>query len=137
MGCRNVSKIYVPESYDFNLLAKAILKYSYLKDHVKYCNNLEYHYALISMNKVLHVNFENLFLVENKSLSAPIGIVNFEYYANKKDLENELSEKADELQCVVTNCKNFSGSLKFGQTQHPLLRDYADNVDTIEFILKV
>jgi len=137
LGCRNVSKIYVPDSYNFNLLAKAIHKYSYLKDHVKYGNNLEYQYAMISMNKVLHVNYENLFLVENSSMAAPIGIVNFEYYTDIKKVENLLLEKAEDLQCVVTNYKNFKGSLKFGQTQHPLLKNYADNIDTIEFILKV
>ncbi|HNQ68584.1 MAG TPA: hypothetical protein PKN32_09405 [Bacteroidales bacterium] len=137
LGCRNVSKIYVPESYDFNLLAKAFLKYSYLKDHAKYGNNLEYQYAIISMNKILHVNYENLFLVENKSFAAPIGIVNFEYYRDIKNVENELTEKAEELQCVVTNNKDFKGALQFGQTQHPLLNNYADNIDTIEFILKV
>lgn len=137
LGCRNISKIYVPESYDFNLLAGAIHKYSYLKDHVKYGNNLEYQYANISMNKILHVNYENLYLIENKSFAAPISIVNFEYYRDIADVKNVLSQKPDELQCIVSNIKDINEALKFGTTQRPYLKDYADNTDTIEFILKI
>ncbi|HOZ31174.1 MAG TPA: hypothetical protein PLL66_09670 [Bacteroidales bacterium] len=137
LGCRNVSKIYVPQSYDFNILANAVKKYEYLKNHVKFGNNLEYQYAILSMNSVLHVNYENLLMVENKNFFAPIGIVNFEYYNEIKQVNDYLKMKSNELQCIVSNIQEIEGAITFGNTQHPLLSDYSDKIDTIEFILKI
>jgi len=137
LGCRNVSKLYVPKNYDFNKLAVSFHKYLRLKDHVKYGNNLEYQYAILSMNSILHVNYENIILVESKSISAPVGIVNFEYYSDINSIKEFLLLKSEELQCVVTNDDRIAHSVSFGKTQHPALKDYSDNIDTIEFVLNV
>ena len=137
LGCRNVSKIFVPKDFDFNELGKAFQKYKNLSDHYKYHNNLTYQYAMLAMNQIVHINFENLLLVENQDINSPIGILHYEYYDNKNDVKNFLSENEDKIQCVVSRDKTFENAIDFGNAQNPQLDNYADNIDTINFLLKL
>ncbi len=137
LGCRNVSKIYVPENYDFNPLCNAFQKYIHLKDHFKFANNLDYQYAVLAMNKILHVNPGNLFLVEKSDIAAPVGVVNYEYYNDLDVVEQILTENSEKIQCIITKCTGFSDKLAFGKSQKPGLNEYADNADTISFILNL
>lgn len=137
LGCRSISKIYIPKSYDFNLMGNAFQKYAHLRDHFGFFNNLTYQYAIMSMNSQIHVNFENLFLVENQSFFAPIGILNFEYYTDINVVEQSLQQNIDILQCIVSNHFKLKNVIPFGKSQFPELSDYADNKDTISFILNL
>ncbi|MDR2836114.1 MAG: hypothetical protein LBV69_07985 [Bacteroidales bacterium] len=137
LGCRNVSKIFIPENYDFNLLGTAFQKYFYLADHHKYYNNLTYQYALLAMNQIVHVNFQNLLLIENSNVFSPIGVLNFEYYSDINSLNDRLSNNCDTIQCVVANNNKIKKSVCFGYSQRPKLSDFADNVDTINFLLNI
>ena len=131
LGCRNVTKIYVPEGYDFIPILSAFKKYSYFSDQTKYRNNYDYNLALLIMNSIYYMTNESALLVENEQYFSPISQLNYSFYKieNLKELEQTL--KADEnIQCLVGE-----KSIPFGKTQQPSLFNYADGVDTMQFLL--
>ncbi|MDT8415132.1 MAG: acyl-CoA reductase [Flavobacteriaceae bacterium] len=135
LGCRNVSKLYVPEDYDFDMFFKASDAYKTLIDHHKYNNNYNYHKALYLMNQDTFLDNDLLLLKASASLSSPLGVVFFENYTDKNILSAQLQNQSSQLQCVVS--KNFwKGEVPFGQTQKPALHEYADGVDTLAFLSK-
>ncbi|QYA26571.1 acyl-CoA reductase [Gramella sp. MT6] len=136
LGCRNVSKLYVPEKYDFDSFFKAINEWNPLINQNKYANNYDYNKAvyLISEFKILDNGF--LILKEDENFGSPIASLFYETYLNEKDLEKKLEENSDNIQCIVKKNSN-KNQVTFGQTQKPELWDYADNVDTIEFLSKI
>lgn len=134
LGCRNVSKLYVPEGYSFDQFFKAIYSWNAIMNSAKYANNYDYNKAvyLMSMFRLLENGF--LMLKEDKSLSSPIATVFYETYTDIDSLKGELQKRQEEIQCVVG--KNLTGNeIPFGQSQQPQLWDYADNVDTMDFLL--
>lgn len=137
LGCRNVTKIYVPKDYNFEKLIKASTKYNYLSLCFKYANNLDYQLAVLSMNRTPFINTGSIFMVESKLFNAPVAVLNYEFYQNEEKVFNELEKKQEELQCVVTKFDNIANRIMFGQTQYPKLDDYADNIDTIKFLTEL
>lgn len=136
LGCRNVSKLYVPQSYDFEAFFKAVYSWNPIINHAKYANNYDYNKAvyLMSSFKLLENGF--LILKEDKGFGSPIATLFYETYANPKDLEQLIESSCDQIQCIVAKGQT-DNEISFGQTQHPDLWDYADNVDTIEFLKKI
>lgn len=128
LGCRNVTKIYVPEEYDFVPLLSAFKKYNYLADHHKYKNNYDYNLALHLLNKKFYMSNESLLLVEEKSFFSPISQLNYEHYTDEKTLAASLKGNED-LQCIVG-----SNYIPFGSAQSPSISDFADGVDTMKFL---
>jgi hypothetical protein len=128
LGCRNVTKLYVPEGYDFIPLLTAFKKYNYLADHHKYKNNYEYNLAINLLNKKIYMSNESLLLVEEASLFSPISQLNYEFYSDRDSLTSSLKQN-ETLQCIAG--KDF---IPFGNTQKPSLYDYADGVDTMQFL---
>jgi hypothetical protein len=128
LGCRNVTKLYVPKDYDFEPLLNTFRKYNYLADHNKYKNNYDYNLALHILNKKFYMSNESLLLVEDASVFSPISQLNYEYYTDKDSLLASLRQN-ENLQCVAG--KDFT---QFGTTQQPSLYDYADGVDTMRFL---
>jgi Acyl-CoA reductase (LuxC) len=129
LGCRNVSKIFVPKDYDFTPLLQAFGKYSWMAEHHKYRNNYDYQLTLLILNKQYYMTDGTVLLVENKGLFSPISVLNFEYYSNQADVLAGI--KQDEgLQCLIGQ-----DYLPFGKAQQPGLEDYADGADTLEFLL--
>ena len=139
LGCRNVSKIYVPEGYDFNPLLEALHAYKKLAMHSKYKNNFDYNYALFILNKIEYFANGCIMLVENESLQSRIATLHFEYYTDPKDLQNKINQVADSIQCLVakTDVHTDFKTVHFGKAQAPSLTDYADGVDTVEFLLSL
>ncbi len=136
LGCRSVSKIYVPRGYDFDLLFKAVFPYSELINFEKYSNNYDYNKAVYLMSEFKILDNGFLIVKEDHSLSSPIGSLFYEFYDSKEELLKELNARTEEIQCVVA--KDFSASeVDFGQTQKPGLSDYADNIDTLKFVLSL
>ena len=131
MGCRNVTKIFVPKEYDFIPLLTAFKKYDHFKDHNKYKNNYDYYLALHILNGKFYMANESLILLENPSIFSPISQLNYEFYTDKKTVEERLRSMED-LQCTVGH-----GHIPFGQAQLPSLSDYADGIDTINFLTKL
>lgn len=129
LGCRNVTKLYVPENYDFIPLLNAFRKYDHLIDLHKYKNNYDYILAVLILNKQYYMTNESILLNENKSLFSPIGQLNFEYY---KQQPVEALKDSGDVQCIVG--KDY---LPFGKAQRPSLTDYADGVDTMKFLLEI
>ena len=129
LGCRNVTKLYVPEGYDFVPIINAFDKYKYFADHHKFKNNYDYQLSILLLNNIYYMTNGATLLIENKSLFTPISQLNYEFYTDKKAVENELKEN-DDIQCIVG--QEF---IKFGETQQPGLFSYADGVDTMQFLL--
>lgn len=136
LGCRNVSKLYVPAGYNFDVLFTALFPYKDIIEERKYANNYDYNKAvyLMSLYKLLENGF--LMLKEDKSMASPIATLFFEYYENTELLNKELETRAEEIQCIVGRIPGVA-TVNFGQTQKPMLWDYADNVDTVDFLLKI
>jgi len=131
LGCRNVTKIYVPENYDFIPLLTAFKKYNYFIDHHKYKNNYDYNLALHILNNNFYMTNGSVILFESPSLFSPISQVNYEFYTDKKTIVNNLHGNQD-LQCIVGH-----GNIPFGQAQAPSVTDYPDGIDTMKFLVSL
>jgi Acyl-CoA reductase (LuxC) len=131
LGCRNVTKIYVPSDYDFVPMLEAFRKYNYLADHHKYKNNFDYNLALHLLNKKYYMTNGSLLVIEDTPLFSPISQLNYEFYSDENTATQLLKENND-LQCVVG--KRFTA---FGKSQSPAISDYADGVDTLGFLSKL
>lgn len=128
LGCRNVTKIYVPEGYDFVPLISAFKKYNYLAEHHKYKNNYDYNLAILLLNNKFYMSNESLLLSEEPALFSRISQLNYEFYTDRKMLVNSLKTNED-IQCITGE-----GFVPFGSAQRPSITDYADGIDTIEFL---
>jgi Acyl-CoA reductase (LuxC) len=127
LGCRNVTKIFIPEGYDFVPLLKAFKKYKWMANHNKYKNNYDYRLSLAILNKLYYMTNDCILLLENESDFSPISVLHYAYYRNN---EPEISVLKDEnLQIIVG--RNHT---PFGISQQPKLADYADNTDTMKFL---
>jgi hypothetical protein len=131
LGCRNVTKIYVPEQYDFLPLLEAFRKYNHLIDHHKYKNNYDYQLAVLILNKKFYMTNGSIILLEEAGIFSPISQLNYEYYSTPGELTGRLQQNPD-IQCVTG--KNV---IPFGQAQFPCVTDYADGVDTLQFLLSL
>ena len=136
LGCRSVSKIYVPKNYDFDMLFKAVYKWHPVINVRKYLNNYDYNKAVYIMSEFDIIENGFLMLKEDRRLSSPIATLFYEYYDNVSELKSKLKVISSEIQCIVANGFN-SKEIKFGSTQSPALKDYADGVDTVDFLLKI
>jgi len=129
LGCRNVTKIYVPENYDFKMLLNSFKKYNYFSDLTKYRNNYDYNLALFIMNNQYYMTNENIILVKNDNVFSPVSVLNYSFYQDEKAVFEEL-EQDKNIQCIVGE-----KHIPFGKSQEPGLFDYADGIDTIQFLL--
>jgi hypothetical protein len=128
LGCRNVTKIYVPENYDFIPLLNALNKYDWLVDHNKYKNNYDHQLALHILNNNYYMTNGSVLLLENPSLFAPVSQLNYSFYKDQKQVESQLAGN-DDLQCLVGKDQT-----PFGSAQCPSIDTFADSVDTMEFL---
>ncbi|MEN8764586.1 MAG: acyl-CoA reductase [Wenyingzhuangia sp.] len=136
LGCRSVSKIFVPKNYDFDVLFKAVFKYRDIIKYTKYANNYDYNKAvyLMSLFDIKENGF--LMLKEDQSYASPIASLFYEFYEDLETLKRKLAEESDHIQCITTEL-SIEDSIKFGQTQLPKLWNYADNIDTIKFLMSI
>ena len=134
LGCRNVSKLYVPENYDFVPLLDALQPWYKVLDHHKYQNNYDYNKSILLVNAVPHFDTGFLLLTERGALVSPISVVHYSYYQQEIDLLDQLTDVAAQTQCLVSAGGRYPGSFAFGQAQYPGVADYADGIDTMEFL---
>lgn len=133
LGCRNVSKLFVPKDYNFDNFFKAMYEYRDVIQYEKYANNYDYNKAVFLMSNFQLLDNEFLTIKEDTSYASPISSVFYEFYENLEEITTRLNADAEQIQCVVS--KNLiPNSVAFGQTQQPRLWDYADNVDTLAFL---
>jgi hypothetical protein len=133
LGCRNVSKLFVPKGYDFTLFFEAIFEYQDVIHYEKYANNYDYNKAVFLMSNFKLLDNGFLTIKEDTSHASPISSVFYEYYNNLAEIENRLQTDQDIIQCIVSN-DLVKNSIPFGTTQKPALWDYADGIDTISFL---
>lgn len=136
LGCRNVSKLFVPKGYDFSKFFEAIFHWNPIINHHKYANNYDYNKAVYLMSEFKMLENGFLILKEDEHYASPIACLFYEYYETDQKLKEKLNQDKEKIQCVVSANRNF-GALDFGETQRPKLEDYADDVDTLAFLSKL
>jgi hypothetical protein len=135
LGCRNVSKLYVPEDYDVTKILDTWQDYESTMNHNKYANNHDYQRSLYLMNAIKHYDNGFLLMREEQSTSSPIAVLHYEHYRDIEQVNKLLQENSENIQCIVgQEDENF---IPFGKAQQPELNDYADNVDTMAFLCQL
>lgn len=134
LGCRNVSKIFVPQGYDLATFYEGIEGFAEHINHHKYANNYTYHKAILLMNLTKHLDNNFLLIKEDENLASPLGVLNYQFYNNLTEVTDFVAKHADEIQCVVSK-QAMPNSVPLGKAQQPELADYADGVDTVKFLL--
>ncbi|MBK9798746.1 MAG: acyl-CoA reductase [Bacteroidetes bacterium] len=137
LGCRNVSKLFIPQGYDLDRFFKAIYSFNELINHNKYANNFDYNRAVYLMGKDKEGLLENgfLFLVKSTEYASPVAVLFYEYYQTIESLNQRFETDQEKIQCIVSNSALIKNSIPLGTSQRPQLWDYADNVDTLRFLV--
>jgi hypothetical protein len=133
LGCRNVSKIFVPKNYNFDAFFNGMYAQKDVIYYEKYANNYDYNKAVFLMSNFQLLDNEFLTIKEDTSHASPISSVFYEYYEDVNEVKARIQQDAEMIQCVVSN-GIIENSVYFGNTQKPNLWDYADNVDTLDFL---
>jgi|WetSurMetagenome_2_1015567.scaffolds.fasta_scaffold52142_3 hypothetical protein len=131
LGCRNVSKLYLPAGFRVEKILDSWQEYSGIINHSKYANNYEYNMAVWLVNRDKFLDTGYTLLREERSLASPVATLYYEYYFSPEGLSDELNRLKDKIQCIAGKDYNMFGSL-----QSPELWDYSDNIDTLDFLLK-
>jgi hypothetical protein len=133
LGCRSVSKLYVPKGYDFDPFFGAIFAYKDMIQYKKYENNYDYNKAVYLMSRFKLLENGFVMLKEDQSFASPIASIFYEYYDDLDELQEKLQAEEQSIQCIVSD-RLAKGHVQFGQTQKPELWDYADVVETLKFL---
>ena len=133
LGCRNVSKIWVPQDYHFLNLLDLWVSFKKVADNFKYHNNYEYNKSIYLVNGVNYLDTGFLLLTESEALTSPISVLYYQQYQNLTEVDQYLTQNQDKIQCIVSSqsSRNF---IPFGQTQVPDISDYADGIDVMRFL---
>ncbi len=129
LGCRNVTKLYVPVGYDFVPLLRAFDKYKFFEDHHKFKNNYDYQLSIALLNNVYYMTNGSALILENDAIFTAISVLNYNFYSCEEKLLADLNSVED-IQCICGH-----QGIEFGKAQTPTLMDYADGVDTMQFLL--
>lgn len=135
LGCRNVTKLYLPIGYDLDTVFKAVFHYKEIGYHNKYANNYDYNKAVYLLNQVELIENGFVLFKEDEGLHSPVGVLFYEFYEDLDSIESKIEANEESLQCVVTN-ESLNGQVPFGKAQSPELWDYADGIDTVQFLLE-
>jgi hypothetical protein len=137
LGCRNVSKIYIPQDFDIQRIFKNVIQFAGLIDHNKFANNYLYNKTIYMMDSAPFLENGFLILKEDFGMNSPISVVFYEKYLNINNVKARIKSDKDKIQCIVAKEGIVEGSVGFGQAQKPKLDDYADNIDTMKFLLSL
>ncbi|NQV51654.1 MAG: acyl-CoA reductase [Flavobacteriales bacterium] len=129
LGCRNVTKVFVPSDYALNKIFAASLPFAHAMSNNKYANNYAYHRTLMMMEQKDVLENDVLLITPSQSLFSPVSVLHYEHYDNPKELSVKLEAQAGDIQCIVSRDQT-----PFGKAQRPDLQDYADGVDTMSFL---
>ena len=132
LGCRNVSKILVPENYSFNKFFESILDFGYVVNNKKYGNNYDYHRAIYLLESFPFLDNNFIMIRQNQDLHSPVGVLYYQQYKNEADIKNYLETNKEHIQCVIGK-----DHIPFGYSQRPVISDFADNVNTLEFLVNL
>jgi hypothetical protein len=132
LGCRNVSKVFVPQEYDFKPLLDSWSTYQEIINHHKYINNYDYQKSILLVNRTPFLDNGFVLLQESDRLVSPISVLYYERYSSTVDLQQKINSNAEKIQCIVGNSK--PATVPFGKAQIPEVWDYADQIDTLKFL---
>ena len=135
LGCRNISKIFVPKGYTFDKLLTSWEPFNSIIHHHKYCNNYDYQKSILLLNLTPFLDNGFVLLQENQKMVSPISVIYYEFYKDKIDLSQRLSQTKDKIQCIEGNTE--PATITFGEAQYPALHDYADGIDTLKFLTQL
>jgi hypothetical protein len=134
LGCRNVSKIFIPTGFNIDTFFEAMYEFHAVINHKKYYNNYEYQRAIYLMNQDAFLDNNFFILKESDTLFSPVSVLYYQYYNSVDDILDFINQNQEKIQCIVS--KNLAGRhVGFGKAQFPTIFDYADNIDTLKFIL--
>lgn len=133
LGCRNVTHLFLPNGYDFKPLFDAWEKFNWIYNHNKYANNFQYHRALLLMNLDPHLDTGFLLVKEKPEIYSPVGMLNYSFYSDISEVKARLELEKENIQCVVSEIGGLSG-IPIGDAQNTELWDYADGVDTLQWL---
>jgi hypothetical protein len=134
LGCRNVAKLYINHKGQLEDFLMSLEGLDFLPDHHKYYNNYEYNKSIYLVNCESHLDNGFLLLKESEALVSPISVLYYEFYSDLKNLEKKIYAQSHKIQCIVSKSGWYPQSVDFGKAQRPTLSDYADHVDTMEFL---
>lgn len=136
LGCRNVSKLFVPDGYNFTKFYESIEETANtFLNHHKYFNNYEYNKSIFLINRVPHFDNGFLMITQNPALVSPISVLHYENYGSHQEVKTLLDASSEKIQCVVgADHAIIKDMIPFGVAQQPGLSDYADSVDTMAFL---
>ena len=137
MGCRSISKVFVPSGYDFSALTYALGRYEDYANHNKYRNNYEYFKSIFMLNQVSFLDTGFLLIKEDVTIPSRISVLHYEYYKSQDEVEDNIRANLDLIQCVISKIPLSIKSLSPGEGQNPALSDYSDHIDTMEFLLSL
>ncbi len=137
MGCRSVSKVYVPAGYDLDRLFEIWYPYREIMHHNKYYNNYIYHKTLYLMNRIPLVENGFLLMKEDPAYASPVAVLHYEYYHSPATLKTRIQSDGEQIQCVVSHAGGWLRDVAFGKSQRPALWEYADGVDTVSFLTRI
>lgn len=129
LGCRNVSKMLLPQGFDVNLIFGGLYPWASVLDNIKYAHNYDYNKAVFLMSEFDFLENGFFLLKQDSAIAAPIATGYYDYYENEQAVQTYLETHKNEIQCVVGK-----QHLPFGTSQKPQLWEYADQVDTLAFL---
>lgn len=137
LGCRNVTKLFLPEDFDLDRIFRAVYHKSDVQQHNKYSNNYDYNKSIYLLNKEAILENGFMLLKEDSGMFTPVSVLFFERYTDVNALKHKIDEQSMQIQCIVSKTDWFEDEVYFGKSQQPEIWDYADRVDTMEFLGKL
>jgi len=134
LGCRNVSKIYIPQNYSPERIFEGLKAFSHIATHNKYANNYDYNKSIFIMNNIGFDDNGFLLLKQDENIFPPVSVVFYEYYDHPKKVLEKINSQSQDIQCIVSKSGMTENSIEFGKSQQPGLFNYADDIDTMEFL---
>ena len=132
LGCRNVNKLFVPRGYSFNLFFESIISYGEVINNKKYGNNYDYHRAIYLLESMPFLDNNFVMLKESSDLQSPVGVIYFQYYDSELDIDSYLKNNQENIQCIVGQ-----KYIPFGYSQQPVITEFADKINTLEFLVNL
>lgn len=134
LGCRNVTRIFIPQDFVIDRLFESFLDFKEIINHNKYANNYDYNRAVYLLNQDKFWDNNFVMLKEDAQLFSPLSVINFSRYSSLDEVKSFITENEENIQCVVAKNELGIDSIQFGEAQNPGLNTYADNVDTMKFL---
>lgn len=132
LGCRSVNKLLVPNNYSFNQFFESIIDFGFVVNNKKYGNNYDYHRAIYLLESLPFLDNNFVMLRESTDLHSPVGVIYFQYYGNASEIESYLKENEHQIQCIVGD-----GYVPFGYSQQPVITEFADKINTLDFLVNL